>query len=46
MVFLGMARKAKTQDEIDNGALANELKEAEKRKQTQEDNMIVFDRAK
>lgn len=46
MVFLGMARKAKTEDEIRNGPLPSQEREAERRKQTQEDNMIVFDRAK
>lgn len=46
MVFLGMSRKAKNEEELRNGPLQQQIREMERRKQTQEDNMIVFDRAK
>lgn len=46
MIFLGMARKPKTEDEVRNGSLKTSNIEADRRKQTQDDNMITFDRAK
>ena len=46
MVFLGMARPVQTEEEIKNGPLAIQAREAERRKQKQDDNMIIFDRAK
>jgi hypothetical protein len=46
MVFLGMQRKPKNDEDIRNGPLKVSSVEGERRKQAQEDNMIVFDRAK
>lgn len=46
MIFLGMSRKPKTEDELRQGPLKNQDIESTRRKQTQDDNMIVFDRAK
>jgi hypothetical protein len=41
-----MQRKPKTEEELKNGPIQNAEKTAVIRKQKQEDNMIVFDRAK
>ena len=46
MVFLGMQRKPKTEEELKNGPVEIMERTAVIRKQKQEDNMIVFDRAK
>lgn len=46
MIFLGMQRKPKTDEELKHGPIQMAEGTAENRKQKQEDNMLVFDKAK
>ena len=46
MIFLGMQRKPKTDEELKHGPIQMAESTAENRKQKQEDNMLVFDKAK